>query len=78
MPLRTPSSFTAGRRVKLLDTTYQPGDAVPNSVVKGLRRLSALVSRRILVPNVTLRESRDGRTRVPTPSDIGPNQRKGL
>lgn len=78
MPLRTPSSFTAGRRVKLLGSTYQPGATVPNSVVKQVKKLSALLSARILVPNVKLRESRDGRTRVPGPSDINPKMRKNL
>ena len=47
-----PTSFTAGRIVTLLGTTYQPGATVPNAVVKQVRPLSALVSRRILVPDV--------------------------
>jgi hypothetical protein len=78
MVIRTPASFTAGRRVKILGATYQPGDAVPNGVVKQLARLSALLSRRILVPNITVHPGRQQSTTVPSPSDLNPAQRRGL
>lgn len=49
---RLPSSFTAGRKLTLTGTTYQPGAAVPVAKVKHLRNLGALISSRRLVPNV--------------------------
>lgn len=71
---RTPTSFTAGRKVVLLGSTYQPGDAVPNAVVKSVKKLSALVSRRILVPN-TDPWYRRTKARSGAPTDFPPASR---
>lgn len=46
-----PTSYTAGKQVTLLGVAYQPGDAVPNNVVRSLKDVSALVSKRVLIPN---------------------------
>lgn len=78
MGILSPTSFTAGRRVKILGVTYQPGDAVPNAVVKTLRRMSALINRRILVPNTTLRGSKHSLPAVPAPNDLTPAQKRAL
>lgn len=52
MPGRVlPSSFTAGRPVKLEGVSYQPGDTVPGAVVKRVRALSALLSNGTLWPD---------------------------
>lgn len=64
-----PTSFTAGKRIVLNGTTYQPGDTVPNAVAKTLQRLSALVSARFLIPNAKLTKTK-GKLSTPTPSDI--------
>ena len=77
MTHRTPTSFTAGRRVVLGNTTYQPGDTVPNATVKGLAGLAALVSRRILIPDAPIRVGTN-RGKKSTPSYISPSMRKGL
>lgn len=76
--LKAPTSFTAGRRIKLFGVTYQPGDAVPNAVVKTVKRMNALIARRILVPNRTLRGSKHMLTTTPAPNDLNPKQRAGL
>lgn len=78
MVLKKPASFTAGKKVTLNGTTYQPGDAVPLNVVKGLKRVSALVSRRILIPNLDPHRRLKYRLRVPTPTDISATFRKSL
>lgn len=77
MTLRTPTSFTAGRRVVLGSTTYEPGDTVPNATVKGLADLAALVSRRILIPDAPIRAGTN-RAKRSTPGYISPSMRKGL
>lgn len=64
---RTPSSYTAGKQITLEGVAYQPGDVVPNDVVRELRDLSALVSGRYLVPDV---DPHGRRTALSTPSPI--------
>jgi hypothetical protein len=78
MVQRTPTSFTAGRKVTLFATTYQPGDVVPNSEVKKVRNLSALLSKRILVPNVTTTQSAHNLLKHQSPTTLNPQQRRGL
>lgn len=47
-----PTSFTAGRVIHLAGTTYALGAQIPNTVVLGLKRASALLSRRWIIPSV--------------------------
>lgn len=78
MVLRKPTSFTAGRKVTLQDgTTYQPGATVPTAVAKACRNLSALLSRRILVPDARTSATK-GKVGTPTPTDISPRMRQDL
>jgi hypothetical protein len=71
MPIKVPTSFTAGRKVTLFGVTYQPGDAVPNSVVKKVKALSALLGRRILVPNLDPHSRNKMRLKHTGPTDLG-------
>lgn len=64
-----PSSYTAGRAVTLLGTAYAPGDTVPLATVKACKDLSALVSKRILVPDVDPWQRRTP-VDTPTPTDF--------
>lgn len=77
MTLRTPVSFTAGKRVVFDGTTYQVGDAVPNAAVKGLHNLSGLLSSRILISDAPIRVGTN-RGNKRTPSTVSPGMRKGL
>lgn len=71
------TSFTAGRRIKLGGVTYERGDAIPNAQVKGLKKLSALLSHRWIIPN---RDPAFRKTlpHVPTPTALGVKERRGL
>lgn len=71
MPIKTPASFTAGRKVTINGTTYQPGASVPNSVVKTIRHLSSLLARRILVPDVEQNNRRGQKFKLFGPSSLG-------
>lgn len=73
-----PTSFTAGRKLTINGVTYQPGDAVPIAAVRSVRKLSALLSRRHLIPNVDPHKRLKYRLRVPTPTDISAVFRKSL
>ena len=77
MALRKPSSFSAGRRIVLDGTVYQPGATVPNAVVKGLVRLTALLSSGAILPNADL-YARKSRLSTPRPSEINPSMRASL
>jgi hypothetical protein len=78
MALRTPTSFTAGRKLTLAGSTYQPGAVVPNAEVKKIKNLSAYLSRRILIPNVTTRQSKNHLLDTPSPQYLNPVQVRGL
>lgn len=75
-----PATYTAGRRLTIGGTVYQPGDAIPAATVKGLKRLSSLLSNRDIIPNVDpQRRNKIGRGRwVPTPTDVSAFFRRGL
>lgn len=76
--IKKPTSFVAGRKVKLQNgTTYQPGDAVPNAVAKATKHLSALIARGIIRPNARLNRSK-GKIATPQATYINPSMRKGL
>lgn len=76
--IRKPTSFTAGRKVKLQNgTTYQPGDTVPNAVAKATRHLSALIARGILKPNARTNRTK-GKLATPQATHINPKMRKTL
>lgn len=66
-----PESYTARRQISLEGVTYEPGDTVPNEVVRTLPKLSALVSARILVPSTDPHQRRTKLT-TPTPTDYTP------
>lgn len=72
MPARVqPESYTARKRISIDGTVYEPGDTVPNEVVRELPKLSALVSARLLVPDVDPHQRRT-RLTTPTPTDYSP------
>lgn len=73
-----PTSYTAGKRVTLLGVAYQPGDAVPNDVVRSLKNVSALVSKRVLIPNA---DPHRRKTKPSTPVPVSyspPSIRRGM
>lgn len=72
-----PTSFTAGRKITLGGVTYAKGAVIPNSAVKGLRRLSSLLSRRWIIPNRDP-HFRQTKPHVPTPTALGVRERRGL
>jgi hypothetical protein len=51
--------------------TYALGDSIPNATVKGIKDLSALLSRRWIVPNVDPNYRKTPLT-TPTPTDVAP------
>lgn len=76
--IKKPTSFVAGRKVKLQDgQTYQPGDAVPSAVAKATKHLSALIARGILRPNARMNRTK-GKATTPQSAYINPSMRKGL
>lgn len=78
MKLTPPTSYTAGRKITIDGVTYQPGAAITASVVKGIRRLSALLSKRMIIPNVDPHNRKRARLRTPTPTDVSAQLRKKL
>ncbi|HEY5787500.1 MAG TPA: hypothetical protein VIT65_22270 [Microlunatus sp.] len=78
MKLTVPASYTAGKKFTVNGTTYNPGDTVPNATVKGLKRLSAFLGRRIIIPNVDPYNRKRARLRTPTPTDVSAQFRKAL
>lgn len=50
--IQTPASYTVRKTVTINGTVYQPGAAITNATVKGIKRLSALLGNRTIVPNV--------------------------
>lgn len=75
MPVRqVPTSYTARKTVTLDGVVYAPGDTVPNDVVRVQPNLSALVSQRILVPDVDPHQ-RTTKLGTPTPTDYPPKVR---
>jgi hypothetical protein len=77
MKLTIPTSYTAGRKVTLFGTTYQPGASIPAGTVKTLRNLSVLLGRRLIIPNADPHNRRN-RLRTPTPTDISAVFRRKL
>lgn len=77
MKRQQPTSFTAGRKIVLGGTTYAKGATIPNSVVKGLKRLSALLSRRLIIPNVDPHYRRTALSK-PTPTFLNVKERAKL
>lgn len=71
------SSYTAGRTITLGGTTYAPGATIPAATVKALKKLSALLSNREIIPNVDPWK-RKGKLKTPTPTDMSPVQRRAL
>ena len=65
-----PTSFTAGKRVNLKGTVYEPGDAVTWANLKGVRNVSSLVSARILIPVPGDPHHRRTILSCPTPTDM--------
>ena len=77
MPVRKPASFTAGRKIVLGGTTYQPGNAVPNATVKAIKNLNALLSNGSLLPNADV-HVRKHRASTPTPTALNPQMKAAL
>lgn len=78
MKLNPPTSYTAGRKITIDGVTYQPGAAISAAVVKGIKRLSALLSKRLIIPNVDPHRRMKARLRTPTPTDVSAQLRKKL
>jgi hypothetical protein len=77
MPVRqVPTSYTARKKVTLGGVVYQPGADVPIAVVKVQPNLSALVSSRVLVPNVDPHQRKKYKLGTPTPTDYPASVRK--
>ena len=72
-----PTSFTAGRKQTINGTVYNPGDAIPNAVAKGLRNLSALLSNRDIIP-VPDPFGRRTKSSTATPTDVGSALRRDI
>ena len=68
MVLKGMNSFVAGRKMTLNGITYQPGDAVPNAVLKPIKHLSCMISKRFLIPNQDPHQ-RTTDASTPTPTD---------
>ena len=78
MPQRQlPTTWTASRQLTLAGTVYAAGATVPNAVAAGLRRLSALVSRNLLIPDRNMRgEPVD--PSIPTPTNYNAGEREQI
>ena len=77
MPVRKPATFSAGRKITIGGTTYQPGDAVPNAVVKDLPRLGAMLSNGMLISDIDP-YSRKSKATTHDPTYLNPTTRKAL
>jgi hypothetical protein len=77
MSLKIATSFTAGRKVVITGVTYQPGDVIPNAVVKTIVRLSALMANGMILANLD-QHSRKTKAANREPNDLSPSIRKGL
>jgi hypothetical protein len=72
-----PSSFKAGRAIRLEGTVYARGQTIPDAVVARVRRLSAYLSSRLIVP-VPDTYRRRTREHIPTPTDLNAKERTTL
>lgn len=72
-----PTSFTAGKKVKLAGTTYNPGDVIAVAVVKAAKRASALLSNGMVRPNRDMWHRR-GKPATRRPNQLTPADRKNL
>lgn len=75
--ITAPTSFTAGRKQTINGTVYNPGDTIPNAVVKTLKNLSALLGNREIIPNADPHK-RKTLLKSPAPTDIGSVLRKDI
>ena len=75
---KTPQSFTCGKEGLVINgVTYHAGDDVPVSEVRDIPHLSALVSRRDLIPD-TDPHGRNTKPHVPTPTEMSGGARRAL
>jgi hypothetical protein len=72
-----PTSYTAGRDIRLSGTVYTKGQTIPNATVKAQKALSRLLSRRFIIPDKDP-HGRKTKLRTPTPTDVNPSFRKAL
>ena len=77
MTVRKPTSFTAGRKITIGGTTYQPGDPVPNATVKALPRLGALLSNGMILSNIDP-YARKSKATTHDPNYLNPTMRASL
>lgn len=75
--IRKPSAFTAGKKIKIFDKVYQPGEAIPIAVIRKLRNLSSLLGSRRIIPDKDP-HGRKTRPTKGTPTDIPASMRKSL
>jgi hypothetical protein len=79
MPSRQlPTSFTATRQLNLGGTIYAAGAAIPTAVVAGIRRASALLSRRWIVPTPETYPRHSINSNKPAPTTLGAEERRAL
>lgn len=73
MPRWVPTSFSAGRRIRLEGTVYARGAAIPNAVVAQVKHLAAYLSRRWIVPQPDPHRRRTSPD-TPTPTALNPTE----
>jgi hypothetical protein len=75
---RIPSSYTCGREgLKINNTVYHKGDAIPAATVKSLKKVSALLGNRDIIPDVDP-HYRKTKLKTPAPTDVPPVVRKAM
>jgi hypothetical protein len=72
-----PTSFTAGRALNIAGTLYAQGATIPNPVVAGIKKVSALLSKGFIVPNVDQAHRRTVLSK-PTPRTLDAGERRAL
>lgn len=77
-----PTSFTAGRTIRVAGVVYTIGQAIPTAAVGGLNKASALLSRRWIIPAneaYPKKGSTDAkRLAKPKPTTLNPKERRNL
>lgn len=82
MPKRviTGTTYTAGRALSLGGTAYAVGATIPNAVLRTVRKLDTLISRRFVIPSAEPYRARKqvGRQKKPRPTHYNPQERRTL
>jgi len=73
MPRWVPTSFTAGWKIRLEGVVYQIGATIPNPVVARVNKLSAYLSKRMIIPSPDPHRRRTT-PKTPTPTALNPSE----